>query len=816
VVGERRRGVKRKASGKLIKGEKGQALLVVLLVMLFGGLIFPPMLSYMSSGLKTGKEVFEERMYLSYAADSGVEDALWQVKAKQLPNLLTGYEQYAYYDYSTSYEWDYELDDEYGPTGIVNNDIVGVTFQNVWMPKDISAPSVSEATSIAVNGRLAVYGTMSGASATEYQIKLLYYYNNQSPSQPDYDPTGELLRVEKIGIWLPPGFGYNDTLAGVPVTPSVEGGQYGVPYKGGRAVVWTFPTPPTLKSFPLGTSSVNPIVRTITFQFTGPEKRSPGTALSWVTSTGVSGISYSWDSSVKVYKIVSEATGESGKEVAVEAYAATTEMLKRGAAISGDYCAVGGTLMTTTTDSYYRDMLFKESTATIQSTNPDASFYIPPNAGVDLAYLYWSGWLEHAGIWGDSCNNMGNWISDSDWIVSGWWGDWQFRGHHSSGTRILTMDEDVDLSPYVGQKVNVSWSQSEGGTLSGSDGLDFAFSADGGVTWTSPPFQAFRDDSPPSSFTYTIPSQYLTDEFRMRFILVGCRDWGKYVYIDDISISLTVGSAVENARVNQIRFNGTNLTAEPAHIQTQAGDGGSLYYACKYDATALITGNGSGTYTVGHVLDWSGQYQMYNYPSGTSDGTTAYPLGTPAYKVEGQWVNSTQFSYAAWSLVLVYSSPETQGHQLYLYEDFTSAAMTDLNFDGGAAGGTIGGFIAPDAIKDEAHAARLTCFVGDGDEHYANDYIEVNDVKLWDGTISTTYPPNNQSDPRNVWNSKSDGLEESGIDIDTFTVAYPVIVPGAISADVYMPVDEYVTLVYIILSFRSDIVPASTVSYLLR
>jgi hypothetical protein len=266
VVGERRRGVKRKASGKLIKGEKGQALLVVLLVMLFGGLIFPPMLSYMSSGLKTGKEVFEERMYLSYAADSGVEDALWQVKAKQLPNLLTGYEQYAYYDYSTSYEWDYDLYEEYGATGIVNDSVVDVTFQNVWMPKDISAPSISEATSIAVNGRLAVYGTMSGASATEYQIKLLYYYNNQSPSQPDYDPTGELLRVEKIGIWLPPGFGYNDTLAGVPVTPSVEV----EPYKGGRAVVWTFPTPPTLKSFPLGTSSVNPIVRTITFQFTGP------------------------------------------------------------------------------------------------------------------------------------------------------------------------------------------------------------------------------------------------------------------------------------------------------------------------------------------------------------------------------------------------------------------------------------------------------------------------------------------------------------------------------------------------------------------
>ena len=812
--------MKGKMLKKLIKGETGQALLIVLLVILFGSLVFPPMLSYVSSGLKTGKEVFEQGMYLSYAADAGVEDGLWQVKEKQLPNLLTGYEKYGYYDYSASYEWDYYLDEEYGANGTVNGSVVNVTFQNVWMPKDISVPSLSEAESIAEEGRLAVYGTMSGVSLTEYQIKLLYYYNNQSPSDPDYDPTGELLRVQSIGIWLPPGFEYNDTLAGVPVTPSLE---Y-EPYKGGRSVVWTFATLPTLKSFPVGTSSVNPIVRTITFQFTGPEGRSPGTALSWVTSTGVTGISYSWDSSVKIYKIISEATGESGKEAAVEAYASTTDMLKRGAAICGDYCSVGGTLMTTTDDGdedweYYRDMLFKESSGTIQNTNPEAPFYIPPSASVDLAYLYWSGWLENAAIWGDSCDNMSNWISDSDWTVSGWW-EYQFRGHHSSGTRNLAMDENLDLSPYVGQTVSVSWAQSESGTLEGSDGLDFAISADGGVTWNpniQPP--PFRGNNPPSSFSYTIPSQYLTDEFRMRFSIADCSGSQEYVYVDEISISLA-GSPVENARANQIRFNGTNLTAEPTHIQTQQsgaiGAPGSLSYSCFYDVTALVTGDGSGTYTVGHVLDWPGSYQMYNYPGETSDGTTAYPLGTPATEEDGEFPTKYQWSYAAWSMVVVYSSPETQGHQLYLYDTFAYAGTgVNLDFDGvGGPGGTIGGFIAPDAIKDEAHAARLTCFVGEGDDVYNNDYIEVNDVKLWDGT---TTGGNSQSSPNDVWNSHSVGLVQSGIDIDNFTVAYPTIKPGDISAkvDLQTGTDTW-NLVYIILSFRSDIVPASTVSYLVR
>jgi hypothetical protein len=207
---------------------------------------------------------------------------------------------------------------------------------------------------------------------------------------------------------------------------------------------------------------------------------------------------------------------------------------------------------------------------------------------------------------------------------------------------------------------------------------------------------------------------------------------------------------------------------------------------------------------------------MYDYDSGEPAGTTGFPLGTPAHTDdEGEWVNNTQFSYAAWSLFIVYSSPETQGHQLYLYDDFAHAEMGEnLDFDGdGQPGGTIGGFIAPEAIRDEAHAARLTCFVGEGDDVYNGDYIRLNDVKLWDGT---TTGGNSQSSPNDVWNEHSAGLAQSGIDVDTFTVPYPTILPGDVSAEVDLQAYEYWSLIYIILSFRSDIVPASTVSYLVR
>jgi len=65
---------------KLRRDEKGQALIIALILMLVGGLIIAPVLAYVGSGLKIGKEVHEERMMELYAADAGVEDALWQIK----------------------------------------------------------------------------------------------------------------------------------------------------------------------------------------------------------------------------------------------------------------------------------------------------------------------------------------------------------------------------------------------------------------------------------------------------------------------------------------------------------------------------------------------------------------------------------------------------------------------------------------------------------------------------------------------------------------------------------------------------------------
>ncbi len=63
---------------KLVRDEEGQAFILVLIFLLVGGLITAPLLSYMSTGLKVG-QMHEARMEGLYAADAGVEDALYKI-----------------------------------------------------------------------------------------------------------------------------------------------------------------------------------------------------------------------------------------------------------------------------------------------------------------------------------------------------------------------------------------------------------------------------------------------------------------------------------------------------------------------------------------------------------------------------------------------------------------------------------------------------------------------------------------------------------------------------------------------------------------
>jgi hypothetical protein len=67
------------AVNRLIRDEKGAALAMALILLLIGGLITAPLLSYMGTGILAG-EVYEARTAELYAVDAGIEDAVWKIQ----------------------------------------------------------------------------------------------------------------------------------------------------------------------------------------------------------------------------------------------------------------------------------------------------------------------------------------------------------------------------------------------------------------------------------------------------------------------------------------------------------------------------------------------------------------------------------------------------------------------------------------------------------------------------------------------------------------------------------------------------------------
>ena len=68
---------------RAIRDEKGNVLILVLILLVVGGLILTPLLGLMSTGLLAGR-VYERKMDDYYAADAGVEDAIWRIQDNNL------------------------------------------------------------------------------------------------------------------------------------------------------------------------------------------------------------------------------------------------------------------------------------------------------------------------------------------------------------------------------------------------------------------------------------------------------------------------------------------------------------------------------------------------------------------------------------------------------------------------------------------------------------------------------------------------------------------------------------------------------------
>jgi hypothetical protein len=68
-------------------GEKGQALLVVLAIVAFGGLVISPFLNHAGDGL-LGSRMYGDAISQQYSSDAGVEHAIWGLRFGSLANQI--------------------------------------------------------------------------------------------------------------------------------------------------------------------------------------------------------------------------------------------------------------------------------------------------------------------------------------------------------------------------------------------------------------------------------------------------------------------------------------------------------------------------------------------------------------------------------------------------------------------------------------------------------------------------------------------------------------------------------------------------------
>ncbi len=410
-----------------------------------------------------------------------------------------------------------------------------------------------------------------------------------------------------------------------------------------------------------------------------------------------------------------------------------------------------------------------------------------------------------------------NYYSPSCWSIS----SSEFRGQGSSSAsdaqRTLTLENGLDLDSYGEGIFGVSWDQDESG-MDDEDVLYFAFSGDGGDNW-SPNYKAFQGEDPDSPFWYTIPDDYVTDDFKIRF-LQDANGSSDYAYLDNIEIVyLPVDTEITFKIGNdQVYFDGSQpadgpypLTASRSYAMrnTMWGADYGFSYACIRDVSALVK----------------------KYPV---DPDEEHHTGNAVYSVDGISAdirnpnNSlSDFAFAGWSLIIVYACPESAGHYIYIRDDnfaFHPGTGGNLDFDeDGDGGGTIRGFKIPNPITDEdgniieTVAARLTCFIVEGDD-FLNDSSSITITGYQSGLSKSLTNPS--CEVNDVWNGRSyPGTFNEGVDVDTFELLWDdgILTPKDEELQVdLLSLNDAWNLVYFIISIRSETVTSGTPNYLIR
>lgn len=161
---------------RLIRSERGQALPIVLALLVLGGLVIVPSLDYATVNLKSSLSI-DNNINGVYAADAGVEEALWS-----LGNDLTPPTQLP----ETINQMDVSIETEdKGNYTVYFGELIEAEGHCYWLD---------------VTGAIEPVG----GNTYEYTITVTWQADPGSPS----------IKLKSLGARLPPGYEYQDDSAG--------------------------------------------------------------------------------------------------------------------------------------------------------------------------------------------------------------------------------------------------------------------------------------------------------------------------------------------------------------------------------------------------------------------------------------------------------------------------------------------------------------------------------------------------------------------------------------------------------------------------
>jgi hypothetical protein len=833
--------------------EKGQALIIVLVMLLLASVIIVATLGLIGVSRKTNN-VYNNNTTSFYAAEAGIQDAVWVLQyqpSSDLQTTLSPNGTYNMYDFDST--WYYPL------TSQINTYSVSPTIKNTFVPCDATGkpfipPDSLTANAIINNQNLTVTGHIETIwsindginNAGSYEVDIFY----NTPNDP--------LNITSIGVWLPQGFNYSvqtSTLEGL-----YSGSENLVKCAGNQAVIWSFNS----KTWQNLLSSLGQTGNTLKFHFsytsTSSDKIPQG--LAWITNTPNQDFAYpyAWDGSIAVYDITSIAVDSAGNpKTKLEAYFSQAQGRALGHAVQGDYVSIGNSLITLGTTPPGGDSTSRYNYLAGGSSSAVSS--IPLDANIQGAYLYWSGWLQ----------------SSSETIGTSYGGYLNFQ---INGNQVYF---DAGGNPKRGASP-ITYSKKQTYIVNNNSGKgDYDYSCYKDVT-ALVQFE-LKQEKPtaavyPGNATYSVvplstcklgdaaSSQNGDNEaayagWSLIIVYSSPATLGHQLYLYD---TFTWADGNGGGSGNGSDIDPTHNTSGPGGVisgfyvpntQNQVGvinltNGGSGYTSVP--KVTIAGGGGSGAKASATIVN--GQVVGINLTNGGAGYTSNPTVTISGGGGSGATATATTDDVAAKLTVFVGEGDECYAGD-FIALNYTSGSVTNITVSNGGSGYTStptvtisgGGGTGATATATRSSSSRrvtsitvtnggtgytsaptVTISGGGGTGATATATIgnnpwacpDGNPAKLWDGktlgpSVNSPHLPNTAAQPDNVWNGdpQPGSNAADGVDIKTFNIPWSsgLLQPGDTSARIDLPTQtDGWALIYMIFSFRSSI-SSTSISY---